>query len=95
MSKQIDWDTYSKLISSKYRLDIFVILSKNALSPKQISSKTKISISHVSRTLKELEELKLVKCLTSEKIKKGKIFAVSDGSKIYLEEITRNLKNND
>ncbi|NVM19610.1 MAG: winged helix-turn-helix transcriptional regulator [Candidatus Lokiarchaeota archaeon] len=95
MSKQIDWDTYSKLISSKYRLDIFLILSKNSLSPKQISLKTKISISHVSRTLKELEELNLVKCLTSEKIKKGKIFAISDESSIYLEEITRNLINKD
>lgn len=94
MSKEIDWDTYSKLISSKYRLDIFVLLSKKTLSPKQISSKTKIVISHVSRTLKELEELKLIKCLTSEKIRKGKIFAISDESKIYMEEITRNLKNN-
>ena len=94
MSKEIDWDTYSKLISSKYRLDIFVLLSKKTLSPKQISSKTKIVISHVSRTLKELEELKLIKCLTSEKIRKGKIFATSDESKIYMEEITRNLKNN-
>ena len=94
MSKEIDWDTYSKLISSKYRLDIFVLLSKKTLSPKQISSKTKIPISHVSRTLKELEELKLIKCLTSEKIRKGKIFATSDESKIYMEEITRNLKNN-
>lgn len=93
MSKEIDWDTYSKLISSKYRLDIFVLLSKKTLSPKQISSKTKIVISHVSRTLKELEELKLIKCLTSEKIRKGKIFAASDESKIYMEEITRNLKN--
>lgn len=92
MSKQIDWDTYSKLISSKYRLDIFVILSKNALSPKQISSKTKISISHVSRTLKELEGLNLIVRLTSEKIKKGKIFSISEGSKIYIDEISRNLK---
>ena len=56
--------------------------------------KIKIPISHVSRTLKELEELKLIKCLTSEKIKKGKIFAMSDESKVYIEEITRNLKNN-
>ena len=94
MSKEIDWDTYSKLISSKYRLDIFVLLSKKTLSPKQISSKTKIVISHVSRTLKELEELKLIKCLTSDKIRKGKIFAISDESKIYMEVITRNLKNN-
>lgn len=94
MSKEIDWDTYSKLISSKYRLDIFELLSKNALSPKQISSKTKIPISHVSRTLKELKQLKLIKRLTSEKIKKGKIFVISDGSKIYIEEINRNLKNN-
>lgn len=93
MSKEIDWDTYSKLISSKYRLDIFVLLSKNALSPKQISSKTKLPISHVSRTLKELEELKLIKCLTSEKIKKGKIFISLDESKIYIDEINRNLKN--
>ena len=94
MSKEIDWDTYSKLLSSKYRLDIFELLSKKALSPKQISLKIKIPISHVSRTLKELEDLKLIKCLTSEKIKKGKIFAISEDSKIYIEEITRNLKNN-
>lgn len=94
MIKEIDWDTYSKLISSKYRLDIFVLLSKKTLSPKQISSKTKITISHVSRTLKELEALKLITCLTSEKIRKGKIFTISDDSKIYMEEITRNLKNN-
>ncbi len=94
MSKEIDWDTYSKLISSKYRLDIFVLLYKNSLSPKQISSKTKIPISHVSRTLKELEQLKLIKRLTSEKIKKGKIFAASDESEIYMDEINRNLKNN-
>ena len=93
MSEEIDWDTYSKLISSKYRLDIFILLSKKTLSPKQISSKTNITISHVSRTLKELEALKLIKCLTSEKIRKGKIFTSSDDSKIYMKEITRNLKN--
>ncbi len=91
MSKKIDWDLYSRIISSKYRLDIFLLLSKKSLSPKQISVNTKIAISHVSRTLKELEELTLIKCLTSDSIKRGKIYTIHDDAKIYAEEINQNL----
>ena len=87
MDENIDWDLYSKIIASNYRIKIFVLLSQKNLSPKQISSKTKIPISHVSRTLKELDELNLIKCLTSKEIKRGKIYSISEKGKIYANEI--------
>ncbi len=91
MSEKIDWDIYSKIISSTYRLKIFLLLSTKSLSPKQISEQTTITISHVSRTLNELEELNLVECLTSTDIKKGKIYSAKNNSRIYMNEIQRNL----
>lgn len=91
MDKNIIWDIYSKIISSRYRLKIFVLLSRKSLSPKQISKMTNISMSHVSRTLKELKDLNLIDCLTSADVKKGKIFCINDYGLPYIKEIHRNL----
>ncbi len=92
MKENINWDTYSKIISSNYRYKILTLLSSKFLSPKRISIKTKIAISHVSRALKELEQLNLIKCLTSENIKKGKIYTISENGNKYLNEIKKNLE---
>ncbi|MBD3255373.1 MAG: helix-turn-helix domain-containing protein [Candidatus Lokiarchaeota archaeon] len=91
MKDSFDWDIYSKIVASTYRSQIFLLLSKKSLSPKQISKRIDIAISHVSRTLSELEDLGLITCLTSEEIKKGKIYTATEESKPYFNEIKKNL----
>ncbi|MHA1284111.1 MAG: ArsR family transcriptional regulator [Promethearchaeota archaeon] len=92
MSENINWDKYSKIVSSEYRSKILLLLLKKSLTPKQISVKTNIIISHVSRALQELKKLNLVKCLTSPTVKKGKIYTTSEEGKIYAKEILKNLE---
>lgn len=67
-------------------------MGKGALSPKRIARETKIALSHVSRALRELEELGVVECLTSEEIRKGKIYTVAAPGRPYVVEVEKNIE---
>jgi len=78
----MDWKKYGVVISSNYRKKILISLLERPKMPKEISSETKIYLSHVSKTLNELETMSLVKCLTPM-LKKGRVYALtSDGEEI-------------
>lgn len=60
----------AKLISfvarGKRRLEILELLKENERSQAELMKKTEMYKGHTSRTLKELSDKKLIKCLNSE-----------------------------
>jgi DNA-binding MarR family transcriptional regulator len=71
------WELLGKISASTYRVKVLEELNKSPKTPKQLSKLTNIGMSHISRTLKELEKLGLVKCLTPE-IRKSKFYSITD-----------------
>lgn len=79
----------SYVARSKNRRRILFALDTNKL-PSQLTKELKLQDSNVARALRELEDAKLVKCLTSGKM--GKIFALTDeGKQIRKELVSMNL----
>ena len=82
----MNWKLISYALRSKQRRDIILALEKPK-TPTQIAHDTKLSVAHVSRTLKEFSTKELVICLTpKEKI--GRLYQLTDKGK----EVLRNLK---
>ncbi|MDA7939726.1 MAG: helix-turn-helix domain-containing protein [Nitrosopumilus sp.] len=80
------WDDVGFAVSGKHRLRILKILQNAPLTPSQISRRTNLHMSQITRSLKELQDRDLVKCLNPE-LKKGRLFSLtkkgSEISKMY------------
>lgn len=61
------------ILASKYRVRIMMALKENAKTPKQLCDELSLLSEQVSRTLKELQERELVKCL-NPKARKGRLY---------------------
>ena len=61
-------------------------LKDKVLTPNAISEKTDLYTSHVSQTLSQLTEKKLVVCLTP-KLKKGRLYDLTKKGRGILEHI--------
>lgn len=61
-------------------------LKDKALTPNAISEKTDLYTSHVSQTLSQLTEKKLVVCLTP-KLKKGRLYDLTKEGRGILKHI--------
>jgi len=72
-----EWDDTGFVCASKYRKEIIRVLLKHSSTPKSISELTEIKIPHVSRTLHQLGQRDLVRCLTPDR-SKGKIFGLTN-----------------
>ena len=85
-----DWDLISFVKSSDKRLRILSLLKNSVFTPSDISTNLSIPISHVSSTLSELMENRIVICLTPER-RKTKLLQITDkGLKVLskIDEIT-------
>lgn len=83
----MDWRLYSFIIRSKQRQNILLSL-ETPKTPTQIGSKVNVSVSHVSRTLKDFTENRIAKCVTpKEKI--GRIYILTEKGKDILKKIKR------
>ncbi|MCV0410764.1 hypothetical protein [Nitrosopumilus sp.] len=74
------------VLASEYRKKVMLSLQDKALTPSMISEKTKLYPSHVSNTLNELVEKKLVVCLTP-KLKKGRLYELTKEGHKILEKL--------
>jgi len=81
-----NWDLISFLISSTLRFKIMIELNKEEKIPSKLSKILKVPISHVSKTLSDLEEKDLVKCLTPSR-RKGKFYSITPLGEKILSEI--------
>jgi predicted transcriptional regulator len=82
MSKD-EWNDYGFVLASEYRKIIIQVLAKKPKTPKQIADETKYNLSHVSRSIRQLEDRGLIKCLTPNR-RKGKLYGLTDdGVKVF------------
>ena len=58
----MDINLLSYILRAKNRREVLLILAKEKLIPAQVMRRTKMYESHVSRTLKELSDKKLIVC---------------------------------
>lgn len=72
--------TLGFVLASEYRKKVMIVLQDKPSTPSIISEKTKIYPSHISNTLSELAEKKLVVCLTP-KLKKGRLYELTKQGK--------------
>jgi DNA-binding MarR family transcriptional regulator len=80
------WELLSKVSASGYRVKVLEQLSKSPRTSKQLSKLANIKMSHISRTLKELEKLGLIKCLTPE-MRKSKFYSITSAGNRVLKNI--------
>jgi len=59
----VDKSLLSFVLRGKNRIKVLKIISKDEVISAQIEKETKMYKSHVSRTLKELQEKKFIKCV--------------------------------
>ena len=84
----MEWGAISFVMSSKLRFRILVLLKESQKTPTDLKLLVSTQLSNVSGSLKELEEMGLVKCLTPER-KKLRFYAITeDGIKI-LDKINK------
>jgi len=86
----MDWELYSFIVRSDRRKGILVSLNKPK-TPTEISKEVKVSVAHVSRTLKEFSKKGIIECLTP-KAKVGRIYQLTAEGKILLEMLKNSEK---
>jgi len=74
--------------ASKYRKDIILSIDDNLKLPSEISKEVGIRINHVSKTLKQLKEVNLVKCV-NEEAKKGRLYQTTEKGKGVIDYLTK------
>jgi len=72
------------VLASEYRKKVLLVLQDGESRPSTISEKTKIYSSHISKTLSELVEKKLVICTTPE-LKKGRLYELTKEGRSILK----------
>ncbi len=78
--------TLGFVLASEYRKKVMLALQDKLSTPSIISEKTKIYPSHVSTTLAELVEKKLVVC-TTPKLRKGRLYELTTTGMEILKNI--------
>ena len=67
---------------SQYRLKVMKSLDGEVKIPSEIANDTEIFQNHISNTLRQLKEHKLIECINPE-VRKGKLYRLTDkGEKI-------------
>jgi len=84
----MDWDSYSFVISSEYRKKILKALESRPKTPTELKNETGYYLSHISTTLKELEEKSLVTCLTPRR-RKGKLFQLDESGQAIVNKLSK------
>jgi predicted transcriptional regulator len=87
----MDWNLVSFVTSGKLRFKILIELNKSEKIPSELSSIVAAPISHISRSLKELENEHLIQCLTQER-RKNKFYQITTLGKEILEFINKETK---
>ncbi|MWV65461.1 helix-turn-helix domain-containing protein [Halorubrum sp. JWXQ-INN 858] len=79
-----DWDAIGYVISSKYRIAVCERLEGGPSTPTEIADRKGMSITHVSRALRNLEERSLVELLVPDDQRKQRIYDLTErGSGVW------------
>jgi len=71
------WDNYGYVLASKYRKIILKALLEKPKTPTQIANESGCNVSHISRSISELEKRNLLKCLNPYR-RKGRIYSITE-----------------
>ncbi|MBA7585156.1 hypothetical protein ES708_27126 [subsurface metagenome] len=82
----MDWNLVGFIKASKYRRNILFELEKGRKTPLELSTTLNMYISHISKSLKELTEKKIIVCLTPKQ-RKGKIYSLTELGRQIAKEI--------
>ena len=83
----MNWKLLSFVLRSKQRKAIIISLV-TPKTPTNIASEIKVSVSHVSRTLREFQEKRIVKCITPKE-KVGRIYVLTKEGRKVLEMLRK------
>jgi len=81
-------ELYGFIITSKRRSDILKSLKSKPLRPFQIAKITDYKAPNVSRTLFDLEKMKLVECITPDKAS-WRVYAITELGKEVLDKVSK------
>lgn len=84
--KKENMNTVSFVMAGEARFKILLELNKTTKTPSQLKELLKVQMSHVSRTLKELQEENLIECKTPFR-RKSKLFTITSQGKEILKII--------
>lgn len=90
----MDWKKYGYIISSDYRKKVVISLLAGPKTPKQIAVEVKLYLSHVSKTLNELQEYNIAVCLNPE-LKRGRIYELTKEGKDLAKYLQKTLERNE
>lgn len=71
------WSDFSFVTSSSYREKIITALASTPKQPRDLERETNVSLTHVSRSLRELRSRGLVECLTPSTKTHGRVYALT------------------
>jgi len=80
-----------KILASPRRLRVLTAIREGVATPKLISTRLDMPISHVSKILRELEKLGVVECKTPN-LRKGRIFSITSSGNQIMQTI-RSIQN--
>ncbi len=81
-------ESFRFVVSSHARFKIFLFLSRKASTPTELAASTEKHLSHVSRALRELEDKKLVACVSS-KYSKPRIYSLTPQGSLLVREVQK------
>jgi len=84
----MDWETTSFVLSSNIRLRILLELRKGVTTPTRIAHSIGEPLSHVSKTLGELQAKRLAICQTPDR-RKARLYDITHLGNSVLDEINR------
>jgi len=84
----MDYEAMSYIMASKPRFRILTELRKGNKFPSELSKLIELPISHVSATLRELQDKGFVECLTPGRRKK-KFFKIKEKGEQILDDINK------
>lgn len=82
----MDIEKFSWLKASDYRQKVLISLVGIPKTPKDIAEQTDYYLSHVSKTITELEKHGLAKCLTPDK-RKGRLYTTTEEGEKLAEKL--------
>jgi len=80
------WELKGKISASSYRKSVLLNLNEGIFTPRELEKSLNIKMSHISRTLAELQEYKLIECLTPT-LRKGKQYRITKLGREVLKNI--------
>jgi predicted transcriptional regulator len=90
--KEDFWADLGFVIAGLSRRGIILALKKGPATPKILSRICEMPLNHVSNSLKQLSDRKLVECL-NEEVRKGRLYSLTERGHQISELITENLSN--